>query len=189
MLCAACRAVVPASRSPTRRAGTATFLVWPLSCFLCPVHRSVLADGVAYAAKNLNPSVIIDIATLTGAQGIATGRHFAALYCNSEELEAVAVSAGKAVGEMTHPLPYAPEFFQKEFASSVADMKNSVKDRANASSSCAGQFIGSHMSAFVESKSWLHVDIAYPSFAGERATGFGAALLTRIVADVAATMV
>jgi probable aminopeptidase NPEPL1 len=136
---------------------------------------------VAFAAKNLNPAVIIDIATLTGAQGIATGRHFAALYCNDEELESLAVSSGRIVGEMAHPLPYAPEFFQREFASAVADMKNSVKDRANAQSSCAGQFIGSHMPAFVEEGRWLHIDMAYPSFTGERATGFGAALLTQIV--------
>ena len=35
--------------------------------------RLVLADAVAYAAKHLNPDVIIDMCTLTGAQGIATG--------------------------------------------------------------------------------------------------------------------
>lgn len=35
--------------------------------------RLVLSDGCAYAAKDLNSSVIIDIATLTGAQLIATG--------------------------------------------------------------------------------------------------------------------
>ena len=37
---------------------------------------------------------------------------------------------------------YAPEFFVPEFASAVADMKNSVACRSNAQASCAGQFIG-----------------------------------------------
>jgi probable aminopeptidase NPEPL1 len=32
---------------------------------------------------------------------------------------------------------YAPELLRAEFKSQVADMKNSVKDRANAQASCA----------------------------------------------------
>ena len=36
--------------------------------------RLVLADGCCYASRHLNPSTVIDIATLTGAQLIATGR-------------------------------------------------------------------------------------------------------------------
>ncbi|CAN0572879.1 unnamed protein product, partial [Ectocarpus sp. 12 AP-2014] len=39
--------------------------------------RLVLSDGVAYAARHLGPSVIIDMATLTGAQGVTTGRRHA----------------------------------------------------------------------------------------------------------------
>ena len=40
---------------------------------------------------------------------------------------------------------YVPEFYRAEFASKVADMKNSVADRMNATSSCAGQFIANHL--------------------------------------------
>jgi probable aminopeptidase NPEPL1 len=107
--------------------------------------RLVLADGCAYAARHLNPRVIIDIATLTGAQGIATGQRHAALYCNDDRLEDLAVRAGRSSGDLTHPLPYCPEFFKLEFTSEVADMKNSVKNRSNAQSACAGQFIGNHI--------------------------------------------
>jgi leucyl aminopeptidase len=35
--------------------------------------RLVLSDGVAYAAKTLNPGTIIDMATLTGEREIWTG--------------------------------------------------------------------------------------------------------------------
>ena len=35
--------------------------------------RLVLGDGVAYASKDLKADVILDMATLTGAQGLATG--------------------------------------------------------------------------------------------------------------------
>lgn len=137
--------------------------------------RLVLADGVAWAAANRKPNVIIDIATLTGAQAVATGKRHAALYCNDEVWEAKAVEAGKRSGDLTHPLPYCPEFFRKEFHSQVADMKNSVKDRGNGQSSCAGQFIGNHLDK--HKGTWLHVDMAGPSKEGGRATGYGVGLL------------
>ena len=43
--------------------------------------RLVLGDGVAYAKKNLKADIILDMATLTGAQGIATGNILLALQC------------------------------------------------------------------------------------------------------------
>ncbi len=81
--------------------------------------RLVLADGCFYAHRDLNPRVIIDIATLTGAQLIATGKNHAAIYCNDDELEAVAVGAGKSTGDLTFPIPYCPEFYRNEFRSQV----------------------------------------------------------------------
>ena len=145
--------------------------------------RLVLADGVFYAHKNLKPKVIIDIATLTGAQLIATGKNHAAIYCNDDNLEEVALKAGKFTGDLTFPIPYCPEFYRNEFRSTVADMKNSVADRGNAQSSCAGQFIGNHLEEYLKSGGkWLHVDMAGPGVSGERGTGYGVALLYDIAA-------
>jgi probable aminopeptidase NPEPL1 len=53
--------------------------------------RLVLADAVAIAIAHLNLEIIVDMATLTGAQGVASGRYFDACCCNNEELEQVAV--------------------------------------------------------------------------------------------------
>ena len=123
--------------------------------------RLVLSDGVFYASRDLNPEYIIDIATLTGAQLIATGKNHAALYCNDDVLEQVAIATGKSTGDLTHPMPYAPEFYKPEFASEVADMKNSVKDRTNAQVSCAGQFIGNHLEKYLNAGGkWCHIDMA-----------------------------
>ena len=85
------------------------------------------------------------------------------------------MGAGKRSGDLVHPLPYCPEFYRKEFDSKVADLKNSVKDRMNAQSSCAGQFIAEHLGDYAGP--WLHVDLAGPASADERGTGFGVALL------------
>ena len=137
--------------------------------------RLVLADGVAYASRHLDPDVIIDLATLTGAQLVATGRRHAASVCSDATLEAVAIAAGRVSGDLVHPMPFCPEFFRKEFKSKVADMKNSVKDRMNGQVSCAGHFIGEHLGDF--KGPWLHLDIAGPALVGELATGYGIALL------------
>lgn len=138
--------------------------------------RLVLADGVVYACKDLSADIILDMATLTGAQGISTGKYHAAVMTNSDQWEAACVRAGRSSGDLAHPLVYCPEMHFSEFTSAVADMKNSVADRENAQSSCAGLFIASHL-GFDWSGVWVHVDIASPVHAGERATGFGVALL------------
>eukprot|EP00064_Thunnus_orientalis_P004099 superscaffoldBa00000361_g4110 len=138
--------------------------------------RLVLADGVVYASKDLSADIILDMATLTGAQGISTGKHHAAVMTNSEQWEGACVRAGRSSGDLAHPLVYCPELHFSEFTSAMADMKNSVADRENAQSSCAGLFIGSHL-GFDWPGVWVHVDIASPVHAGERATGFGVALL------------
>lgn len=138
--------------------------------------RLVLADGVSYACKDLGADIIVDMATLTGAQGIATGKYHAAVLTNSAEWEAACVKAGRKCGDLVHPLVYCPELHFSEFTSAVADMKNSVADRDNSPSSCAGLFIASHI-GFDWPGVWVHLDIAAPVHAGERATGFGVALL------------
>lgn len=137
--------------------------------------RIVLADGIAYAVKHLSPEIIVDLATLTGAQLMSTGKRHAAIVSNDEALEARCVAAGRHSGDLVHPLPYAPEFFRGEFKSDLADLKNSVKDRMNAQSSCAAQFIAEQLGDFAGG--WLHVDIAGPVEAESRATGYGVALL------------
>ncbi|XP_069846152.1 probable aminopeptidase NPEPL1 isoform X2 [Dipodomys merriami] len=138
--------------------------------------RLVLADGVSYACKDLGADIILDMATLTGAQSIATGKYHAAVLTNRAEWEAACVKAGRQCGDLVHPLVYCPELHFSEFTSAVADMKNSVADRDNSPSSCAGLFIASHI-GFDWPGVWVHVDIAAPVHAGERATGFGVALL------------
>ena len=45
-------------------------------------------------------------------------------------------------------------------------MKNSVKDRLNAQSSCAAQFVAEHLVDY--EGPWLHVDLAGPTREGER---------------------
>jgi Cytosol aminopeptidase family, catalytic domain len=59
-------------------------------------------------------------------QSVATGKHHAAILTNNDAWEDALVTAGLASGDLTFPLPFCPEFHFSEFASAVADMKNSV---------------------------------------------------------------
>ncbi|XP_053694585.1 probable aminopeptidase NPEPL1 [Sabethes cyaneus] len=138
--------------------------------------RLVLSDGVCYADRDLKAKVILDMATLTGAQGIATGKYHGAILTNSERWELKAVAVGRHTADLLSPVPYCPELHFSEFNSAVADMKNSVMDRGNAQVSCAGLFIGAHL-GFEYTGAWLHIDMASPVHSGERATGYGVALL------------
>ena len=144
--------------------------------------RLLLADGVSYAARELGATVIIDAATLTGAQLISTGLAHAAIVSNDEDLEDAVIAAGTWTGDLTHPLIFAPELYKQEFASTIADMRNSVRSRMNSQSSCAAQFVYWHME---DTKAkWCHVDLAGPSFRKDRGTGFGVALLARVVQEL-----
>merc|ERR1712165_102777 len=144
--------------------------------------RLVVSDGVFYARKDLKANIIVDMCTLTGAQGISTGKYHAAHLTNSEEWEGKASVAGRKSGDLTFPLVYCPEFHYPEFNSAVADMKNSVANRDNAQSSCAGLFINAHL-GFDYPGVWLHIDMASPSHVGERASGYGVALLNALFSE------
>lgn len=143
--------------------------------------RLVLADGVAHASKHLEDcTLILDMATLTGAQLVAAGKTHAGILANTIELEHRVVEAGLKSGDLVVPLLYAPEFLMKEFDSKVADMKNSVKDRGNAQASCAGHFIEAHLNDRY-SGGWVHVDMAGPADKDGRGTGYGVALILSLL--------
>ena len=141
--------------------------------------RLLLADGCSYAARVLGADVILDAATLTGAQGVATGDLHAAVISSDEAIEQALLHAGRDTGDLCWPLPFAPEFQRSEFASPIADMRNSVKNRSNAQSSCAAAFVHWHLDG--TKARWGHVDLAFPAFRGDRGTGFGVALLVDAV--------
>lgn len=71
------------------------------------------------------------------------------------------MQAGLRSGDLVFPIPFCPELHFSEFSSAVADMKNSVADRSNAQSSCAGLFIAAHL-GFDFPGNWIHVDMATP---------------------------
>ena len=147
--------------------------------------RLLLGDGVSWAARKLKVDVVIDAATLTGAQPLSTGQVHAAVVSNREGLERRAVKSGRESGDLTHPLPWVPELHQAEFKSTVADLTNSVANRKNAQSSCAAWFVYRHIDDL--DVPWLHIDLAGPAHRNNRGTGYGVGLISNVVMNLSAS--
>jgi Leucyl aminopeptidase len=143
--------------------------------------RLLLADALSYASDQYDPSLVVDIATLTGSCIAALGSQAAGVMASetddaAERLYAIQ-RAGERTGERVHPLPMY-EGYKKHLESEVADLTN-VGGRA-AGAITAGKFL----EHFVETP-WLHLDVAGPAFRDEPdgyqpigGTGFGVRLLT-----------
>ena len=150
--------------------------------------RLVLADALARSADD-SPDLIIDVATLTGAQLVALGPRVAGVMANDDALAAGVAAASDRSGEAAWAMPLPGEL-RKGLDSSVADLANVSGDRSGGML-VAGLFLREFVPDGVP---WAHIDIAGPSFNESDAFGYtprggtGAATraLVQIAEDVAA---
>ena len=140
--------------------------------------RVTLVDSLYYAASKLNPSCILDAATLTYAVSAALGPVYAGLFATDEALAREALAAGEAAGEELWRLPVNGEYV-KNLKSKIADYRQCAPDDVSADAAHAAALMGE----FVNGKPWAHLDIANKEFTGrdtaicpEGATGYGVAL-------------
>ncbi len=114
--------------------------------------RLVLCDSLSYV-EQYNPSVVIDIATLTGACIIALGHHPSGMLSNNSKLAERLQRAGERSGDRVWPLPLWPEYRDQ--------LKSNFADIANIGGRDAGTITAaSFLSYFTESYPWAHLDIA-----------------------------
>jgi leucyl aminopeptidase len=149
--------------------------------------RLVLADALARSAED-SPDLLIDVATLTGAQLVALGPRIAGVMSNDDQVRDGVVDAGGRAGEAVWPMPL-PEELRKGLDSAVADLANVTPDRLG------GMLVGGlFLQEFVpDGVRWAHVDIAGPAFNEGEAYGYtpkggtGAAVrtLVQVALDVA----
>ncbi len=139
--------------------------------------RLLLADGLAYAAKKLKPTRMIDLATLTGSIVVALGEEIAGLMTDDDALAKGLVRAGDQTGEGIWRMPLHKRY-KKLLKSEVADIANCGVRWGSAIT--AGLFL----KEFVGDVPWAHIDMAgtaYPDKATDlspgRATGYGVRLL------------
>lgn len=118
--------------------------------------RMLMADAISYA-KQFSPSVIIDIATLTGAAISALGHKATALFSNAPALESALVEAGEQANDRCWPFPLWPEY-QDAITSQHADMMNTGINSPGAISA------GCFLSRFADGTPWAHLDVAGTAF-------------------------
>lgn len=141
--------------------------------------RLVLADAMAYARKNAKLANIVDIATLTGAIGVALGSVAAGVWSSSPKLLDGLLKASSESGERIWHLPSYPEY-DEDVKGRFADLRNWAGRLAGASTGAA------FLKWFAGDVPWAHLDIGETAYLlGEKpdtamgATGFGVRLLLR----------
>ncbi|GAA3173650.1 hypothetical protein GCM10010531_29010 [Blastococcus jejuensis] len=140
--------------------------------------RMVLADGLAYARLELGATVLVDVATLTGAMKVALGTRTGGLYATTDGLADALRTAGAHAGEPLWRMPLAEEY---------ADLLDSaVADANNAPGNPGGTTAALFLRPFAGELPWAHLDVAGPARAGsddaeivKGGTGFGARTLLR----------
>jgi len=177
--------------------------------------RLVLADALV-AASATHPDLIVDVATLTGAQMVALGNRTSAIMANDDALRERVHRVSAETGEQFWPMPLPPEL-RSSMDSPVADIAN-IGDRfggmlvaglflsefVGTRGGAAGGRRGARTGSIDEAAEaddaadgpipWAHLDIAGPAFNTGKAfgytpvggTGVCVRTLVRLAEDIAA---
>jgi leucyl aminopeptidase len=138
----------------------------------------VLADGLAYARLELGATVLVDVATLTGAMKVALGTRTGGLYARPDGLAEALRTAGGHAGEALWRMPLAEEY--------AALLDSAVADANNAPGNPGGTTAALFLRPFTGDLPWAHLDIAGPARAAsdegdvvKGGTAFGVRTLLR----------
>lgn len=138
--------------------------------------RLILCDALTYAER-FNPSVVIDVATLTGACVIALGGHRSGLFTDDDQLALELSAAGQAALDPCWRMPLDEEYSE--------GLKSNFADVANVGGRAGGAITAAmFLRRFTAKYRWAHLDIAgtaWKSGAAKGATGRPVPLLTHFV--------
>jgi len=123
--------------------------------------RLVLSDAVYYGQAMYEPSVLIDVATLTGSVGRALGDSYAGVFGRHDSIIENLLAASHVAGEGLWRLPLDDSHFE-QIESKYGDIVNGGVGNPGASVGAA--FIGSFVA---EDQVWAHLDIASVDFLEE----------------------
>lgn len=119
--------------------------------------RIILADAITYA-KRFKPSVVIDVATLTGAALTALGLHASALMTRDDTLAENILHSGEASGDYAWRLPLWDEY-EDNIQGVFADIANVSSGPSRSGGAIEG---GMFLWQFAKELAcpWAHLDIA-----------------------------
>ena len=142
--------------------------------------RLVMADALGRAGND-SPSLIVDVATLTGSCMVALGKRTSGLMASDDATADRLLDAAEAAGEAFWHLPITDEA-RESLKSDTADLRSGGKHRYGGALVAAA-----FLQHFIpEGTSWAHLDIAGPAWNDEAPHGYtpaggtGAAVRTLI---------
>jgi len=148
--------------------------------------RLVLVDCLSYLQEKYTPSMIVDLATLTGAVMVALGHEHCGAFVNDEKLWRGLERASETSGEKLWRLPL-DAFWRKDVEGNFGDVMNVAKSGRWGGACSAAAFL----EHFVEDGTpWAHLDIAGTALTKsdkptvpKYGTGFGVRVLNQLVKE------
>jgi leucyl aminopeptidase len=119
--------------------------------------RLILADALVRATE-VEPDVILDVATLTGHMVAALGDRITGVLGSAEVVEEVLAAAAVA-GEESWPMPIPDVMVERIRSSKIADLAQHDWIRWG-----GGLFAAAFLREFTGGLPWAHLDIAGPSY-------------------------
>lgn len=141
--------------------------------------RMVLADAIGYAVRELDPDLIVDVATLTGAMKVALGMRTGGLLASDDRLAAALLAASDRAGERLWRMPLLDHL--------ADDVRSEIADVRQAPPGPGGISAALFLREFTAGLPWAHLDIAGPARCDKPydevafgATGFAARTLVQL---------
>ncbi|MBI4250517.1 leucyl aminopeptidase [Candidatus Uhrbacteria bacterium] len=145
--------------------------------------RVLLTDALTYAER-YEPSLVIDVATLTGAATVVMGRYASLVMSPQEKCAQFMLACGARSGDSLWQLPLWDDY-ESHIKGYTADVTNSSRYR-EAGTIIGGMFLHQFAKKF---PAWAHIDIASTMsgkddlFLSRGATGVGTRLLIQVARD------
>ncbi|WP_051342921.1 leucyl aminopeptidase family protein [Pseudonocardia spinosispora] len=141
--------------------------------------RMVLADAIGYAVAELEPDLIVDAATLTGAMKVALGMRTGGLLASDDDLADALLAASARTGEQLWRMPLL-DHVAEEVPSEIADLRQAPPGPGGIGAAL-------FLREFTRGVPWAHLDIAGPARCEKAydevavgATGFAARTLVEL---------
>jgi leucyl aminopeptidase len=146
--------------------------------------RVILADALTYA-RRYKPSLVVDVATLTGAALVALGTQASAVLSRDDALATRLCALGEVSGDYLWPLPLWEEY-KPMIKGRFGDIANIPIENARYAGTIGG---GMFLAEFADEYPWAHIDIA-PRMTSDKgdhlsqgAAGAPVRLLVRLLED------
>jgi leucyl aminopeptidase len=114
--------------------------------------RLVMADAMAYAVAEVEPDVLVDVATLTGAMKVALGQGTGGYFANDEGISDALAAASAESGELLWRMPLVADYEDK--------ISSRIADGDNAAGGAGAITAALYLQHFAGDVPWAHIDFA-----------------------------